>query len=218
VSSIFSDWIAERMNRRILPLDDPGQAGVLRYLLSSARRERRRLLRARFASAHGDQLFDGGEIRARRASAMLEKMLGARGPGTIDCARFFSALATRLQIASGVIDAMRTSVMAGTMDATQARALATIIADLVRYGEEAVSEGGSVRVYLAMAVDRGCLIVGVGIDGDVQPVASASASTAMLRARSIVHLMRGEFQRGVDGARCVFGMTFPAEVVDGSAT
>lgn len=206
------------MNRRILPLDDLGQASVLRHLLSSARRERRRLLRARLASAHVDRDLDGSDLRARRASAMLERMLGARGSGRIDCARFFPALATRIQLASGVIDAMRTSVMVGTMDAPQARALATIIADLVRYGEEAVSEGGSVCVYLAMALDRGCLIVGVGIDGDVQPVASASASAAMLRARSIVHLMRGEFQRGVDGARCVFGMTFPAEVVDGSAT
>jgi len=186
---------------------------MLRRLIAQARAERRLRMRLRYpipAQAHGAR---SDVRRRRRAAVLVERMLCASSADTIECGAFFGRLGTRLQMASAVITTMMTSVIKAEMGAAQARVLATVIAEVVRYAEESVATGGSICVYLVMAVEADRLVVAIGIDGDVNPVSTASATVAMLRARSIVKLMRGDFQRGSGGERVVFGLTFPAKTV-----
>ncbi|WP_394654046.1 hypothetical protein [uncultured Sphingomonas sp.] len=187
---------------------------MLEQFVIGARCARLRRLRERFLPVAVDESPDDEALRRRRAAYLLERSLGRRGRGRIDAPSYFNRLATRLQLASDKIGAMLTSVALTSMDAAKARTLATVIADLVYYAEQCAPAGGSIRVYLAMALEGGLLIVGVGIDGEVSPVPTGLASVVLLRARSIVQLMHGEFQRGTDGARAVFGLTFPANIFD----
>lgn len=181
---------------------------MLHAFLKGARSARRRRLRERHPIPAAGERDATQSIRRRRAALLLERLLCSRVSGDVDAPRYFGRLATRMQMASGVIGRMVTSVTFPTIGASHARMLASIIADLVNYAEDAVSSRGSITVYLAMAIEDGLLIVGIGIDGDINLVSTASASVAMQRARSIVELLRGDFQRGADGSRLVFGLTF----------
>jgi hypothetical protein len=140
---------------------------MLRHYLAKARAARRRRLRAKFPPVAPGERVAPDDWRRRRAALLLERSLAARCQGTIDASLFFETLATRLQMASGVIGAMMTSVPVLAMDAASARALATIIADLIYHAEESVPAGGMIRVYLAIAFDHDLLVVGVGIEGRV---------------------------------------------------
>jgi hypothetical protein len=136
-------------------------------------------------------------------------MLSGASKTDVDCARFFGALTTRLQMASNVIAAAHSSISGVTMGGQRARTLATVIADLFYFLEEGVPLGGSIRVCLAIAPENEWLVIGVAADGDVNPVSSRSATDAMLAACEIVRFMGGSIQRGIHGDRLVFGLTFP---------
>ncbi|WP_326522930.1 hypothetical protein [Sphingomonas sp.] len=201
------------MSRYVYPIDGDGQSTLLRHLIGRALVDRRRRLGERHPAPLGGDVPDL-DRRRRRAARMVECTLSGSADGTIDCARFFGRLASHIQMASDVVGTMLSSVEDVAMDAHRARRLATVVADLFYYLEESVPMGQSVRMCIAIAHDDDGLVVGVGVEGAVNPVSCASATVAMLRARNIVRLLRGQFQRGVDGHRLVFGLTFPADFAE----
>jgi hypothetical protein len=213
VSSIHLTPSADSMSRHLLPIDRYGRSRMLNELVVQARSTRRCRMRQRF-SQPADIAATPDHSRRRRAALLVERTLRLRSSGMVDCAQFFTRLVTQLQMASAVICTMMSSVADAKMGAARARILATIITELVYFLEEAVPAGASVRMCMAIALDDDRLVVGLGAEGGVNPVSSASAFVAMLRARDIVSLMDGDFQRGVDGGRQVFGLTFDADIAE----
>lgn len=202
------------MTRDVIPDDGGGQSTLLRHLVGRALVDRRRRLRERYPAPLLGDTVELDARRRQRAARMVERALAGRSEGTVDCARFFGMLVSRIQMASDVVGTMFSSVEAVVMKAEQARRLATVVADFFYYLEESVPVGQTARMCIAIAHDTDGLVVGVGAEGDVNPVSGASATAAMLRARDIVRLMDGNFQRGVDGRRLVFGLIFPADFAE----
>ncbi len=91
----------------------------------------------------------------------------------------------------------------------RARALAVALNDLMHFVEAGSTADEGVSVFLAVAMDEDSLVIGLGVDGGVEPVSSGEASRSLLRASAIVRLLNGDFQRGFDRGRMVFGLTFP---------
>lgn len=200
-----------------LPASKFRRSNLIRQLVAESCADRRVRYRARFAKLGPGVVMPDVASRRRRANMLLDRMLSARLPDVVDCARYIEVLAGRQQMSSGVIATMMTSIERISMDPIRARALAVALADLMYFAEAGVSKGGEIGVYIAVAWDDDRLIVGLGIDGDISPVATAAATRAMLRARAIVLLLLGDFQRGIDGKRMVFGLTFPRDILAGDA-
>ena len=200
------------MRRPLEWYGDIGRSSQLGGLMSEARRSRR--ARRRRSPPRPDA---PDEVRRRyRAEMLIERMLSGPLPELVDCSSYLNRLATRRQVASRAIGIMMTSVESVTLNAVSARALAVAIADLLHFLETAAS-GLPVRVYLAIALDHHRLVVGLGAEGELRHVVTREAHRCLLRARSIVAALGGDFQRGVDGDRAVFGLTFPHSIAEWSS-
>ena len=152
-------------------------------------------------------------IMTQGSRMLIERMLSGPLPEYVDCSSYLNRLATRRQVASRMIGTMMTSVQGVVLNAVRARAIAVAIAELFHFLDSGAFDA-PVRVYLAVALDDDRLVVGIGAEGDVSLVVAREAHGALLRARSITTALGGDFQRGVDGARTVFGLTFPQSVVE----
>lgn len=189
-----------------LPARRLGRDERLRLLFEEALRERRR----RLHSLDAVPLFDADGGPRRRAAHLVVRMLSSRCPSQGDAARFFELLANRLQLASTSIGTMMTAVAPIAMMSRRMRALAVVVADVVHFIETCAAQDASLKVYVALGFEDGQLVLGVGAEGEMVPAGSASAARGWRRASAIVQLLGGEAERGVDGERMVFGMTFPA--------
>lgn len=195
-----------------LPARRPGRLPLLGHLIEEARNARRERRRAVLSPRTDADAREPAVQHRRRAAYSLERMLAGDLPPMVDCARYLRILAERQHRTSDVIAFTMVSVEPLVMSSMRARALAVALMDLVHFIEAGVRPGGSVGIYLAVAFDSDRLVVGLGADRDVRPLAPAGATRALVRAATIVRLLRGEFQRGVDGDRMVFGLTFPRSI------
>lgn len=188
-------------------------------MVAKARIVRRRRLRAiKFGSSEGGSAPGEVAVRRRRAAVLVERMLCGPLPAQVDCAQFLQVLAGRHQMASAIIGTMMVSVERVMLNAVQARAIAVALTDLVHFVEAGAARGEQVGIYLAVAVDDDRLIVGLGAEGEIGPVSSLTATSSLLRAGAIVRMLSGDFQRGIDNGRMVFGLTFPRILVEDVAS
>jgi hypothetical protein len=175
--------------------------------------EARRIRRARRRLARFSGGAEGVASRRHRAEMLIERMLSGPLPEYVDCSAYLNRLATRRQVASRSIGTMMTSVQGVVLNAVRARALAVAVGELLHF-LDVVATRAPLRVYLAVAVDGDRLVVGLAAEGVIVYVATGDAHLSLLRARSIVSALGGDFQRGIDGHRTVFGLTFPCAIVE----
>mgnify|MGYP006959304029 CR=1 FL=1 len=142
-----------------------------------------------------------------RALHRADSILAGPLPPRVECGLFLSRSVHRRQLAYTWIRCFKTSIAPIFLPRRQARALAVTIDEVVRFVDGAVNGGEHAAFCLVVAnVDRR-LIVGLRVEGSVEPVADLSGMTSLLRAAAIVSCLHGEFQRGMDGKRMVFGIS-----------
>lgn len=188
-----------------------GGSRLLDRLLAAARDDRRIRLAVLREAPEGVAEMP----RRRRALALLERMLSGPLPECVDCASYLNRLALRHHVASRAIGVMMTRIEPVLLDAAMARGLAVAVSELLDHVDLAAS-GSALPIQLAIGVSDDLLIVGLGAERGVAPLATLSAHRALLRARAITQALGGDFERGVDGDRIVLGLTFSRMDEEGS--
>ncbi len=145
----------------------------------------------------------------RVASQILEDVLTSDLGAIVNCAAYLTRAVSLQYMAIPSLNVLQTSIHAVDLAPLAGRGLAVAICELMYHAGGGAIYAGPVDLQLAVGVDGSHLVVGLVANGGVHPVASASATAAMMRAIDMVSALRGQFVRVYEPARTTFAILLP---------
>ena len=186
----------------------------LAYLLFQAGEDRRARLAEPRRTDFDPTVASDGCTPEFAASVVLEEVLTGDLGTIVNCATYLTRVVTLQHMAIPSLNVLMTSIAAVKLPPVVGRGLAVALCEVMRFVGDGATAGGSVELRLAVGMDGRDLVVGLAASEDIQPVATASATAALIRAAAVVRALRGEFVRAYEPATMTFGIVLPRPYIE----
>ncbi|GGB39589.1 hypothetical protein GCM10011380_31390 [Sphingomonas metalli] len=144
-----------------------------------------------------------------RAAALLDEALAGSLPPMVDLSSYLTRVASLAQMAMPAFGTVMSAVAVRRVPSGWSRALAVALVDILRFVAAGLSAGDRTVIQLVVAREMEGIVVGVACLCPFSPLAPARATQGLMRAAAVIAMLGGEFQRGIEPQRMVFGATLP---------
>lgn len=151
----------------------------------------------------------GSVARCVESSQALEDLLLADAPAMVDVPVYLTRVVSLVQLLTPCFGRILTSIASRSAPSAWSKGLAAAIVEVLHFVAAGLPVGDRTAVKLAVAFEDRAVVVGISFEGPFSPLAPARATEALARAAAIVAALDGDFSRGVEPDRMVFGATLP---------